>query len=502
MKLKHLLQTLEITEQHGTVDREIKALSLHSGQTGPDALFVAIRGTRSDGHAYLEDAYRNGTRVFITEESFIKPDAVNVVVPDTRQALAALAAEFYRHPSRELRLIGITGTNGKTTTAFILESILRRAGLQVGLISTIAYRFSTRYRPADRTTPDALGLQQTLREMADNGINCVVMEVSSHGLDQHRVAGCHFDAAVYTNLTPEHLDYHKTMENYFQSKKRLFTDVLPSSKKKKTAAVVNMDDERGSELSRQTPCRTLEFGFDRGDIHARDIDMSLDGITATLVTPAGDIHIQSPLIGTFNLYNIMGAVAAALFLEIPVPAIREGIAATRSVPGRMERIDNTKNKIIFVDYAHTGDAVKNVLQTLKAAGAENIIIIFGCGGDRDREKRPVMGGIAASYCGTVILTTDNPRSEDPMQIIHEIEVGVLAQGFTKAASVADMRNRQNMYCVCSDRKAAIQAGIQMAQADDVVLIAGKGHETYQETGTEKHHFDDREEARQALQLCA
>lgn len=502
MRLKDFLSALDIQKFHGDEALEISSVVASSRQASSQSIFVAISGSKADGHDYLDEAYRAGARVFVTRKPFDMPGAATIVVPDTRAALAALTAQLYSRPSQAMKLIGITGTNGKTTTAYLLEAIIKEAGFSAGLLSTIAYRFSSLSREAERTTPDQLDLQRMLREMADAGTEYVVMEVSSHGLKQRRVDGCHFDAGIFTNLTPEHLDYHVTMEDYYQSKERFFTEVLPGSSKKNAAAIINQDDPRGRLLLQRTQCRKVSYGLERGDIHAEGVSLSLEGITADVVTPAGTMTISSKLIGIFNLYNILAAAAAAFSLELSAEKIKAGIEGMGSVPGRMERIENKKGILAFVDFAHTGDALNNVLSTLKKTGAARIITIFGCGGDRDRQKRPVMGSIAAAHSAAVIITSDNPRSERPELIIREIEAGVIAKGFSKAAGPEGCRGKEKVYLVVPDRKAAIQNGIAMAGPGDVVLIAGKGHETYQETGSEKKHFDDREEAHLALKLCA
>ncbi len=500
MKLSSLISALQEKHVRGETHMDISSIVMHSHNAGPGTLFVAIPGLKADGHAYLETAYQSGARAFVTQKPFRKVDAVNIVVPDSRVALAVLAAEFFGNPSLALTLIGITGTNGKTTTAFLMESILKEAGYPVGLLTTIAYRFQKLHRQAERTTPDQLTIQHMFREMVAAGIHYAVMEVSSHGLDQRRVEDTHFDVGIFTNLSPEHLDYHSSMDTYYKSKERFFTELLAQSSKKNRVAVINQDDPMGSVLAEKINYRTVRFGCEQGDIHTVNTTLSLQGITADIITPKDHFTVSSALIGTFNLYNILAAAAAATVLGIPASAIKAGIEKVPAVAGRMERIDNQQGIIIFVDYAHTGDALENVLKTLKKTGAERIITIFGCGGDRDRTKRPVMGRIAAHYSAVVIITSDNPRSEQPERIIAEIEKGVIEKGFTKAEHAAELSYREKIYFIVSDRKAAIQSGINMAQPDTVVLIAGKGHETYQEVGAIKTHFDDREEARYALQM--
>jgi len=502
MTLNDVLHILHKKPLETGGDREIASVVCDSRQASARCVFVAVAGLRADGHGYLDAAYRAGARVFVTQRPCNLADAVVVVVPDTRTALAALAACLYEDPSQNMKLIGITGTNGKTTTAFLIESIIRQAGLAPGLVSTVAYRYASVCRDAGRTTPGPVDLQHLLRNMADAGTGCVVMEVSSHGLEQRRIEGCRFDVGVFTNLTAEHLDYHGTMEAYYRSKERFFTEVLQASSKARVTAVINRDDPQGGRLLAAAQCRTVTYGLASGDIHADAADLSLEGTKARIVTPRGGIDVTSRLIGQFNLYNMLAAAAACLSLDIPLETIKAGIEGLAGVPGRMERIENKRGILVFVDFAHTGDALENVLSTLKKTGAGRIITIFGCGGDRDREKRPVMGRVAADYSAVVILTSDNPRSENPEDILREIERGVAARGFSPAPGGAVPPGQTGLYVVRQDRREAIRTGITMARPGDVVLIAGKGHETTQEAGAEKKHFDDREEARQALKLCA
>jgi UDP-N-acetylmuramoyl-L-alanyl-D-glutamate--2,6-diaminopimelate ligase len=399
-------------------------------------------------------------------------------------------------------MIGITGTNGKTTTAFLLESILKHAGFSVGLLSTIEYRFGSQIKSAMHTTPDPVNLQGILRDMHRQGTQYAVMEVSSHGIKQGRVENCHFDIGVFTNLTPEHLDYHGTMEDYAMSKERFFTELMPQSSKKNVAAVINQDDPAGKRFLEKICCRAITYGLESGDVHAGKHRLSLDGIKAQFVTPQGTIDISSKLVGTFNVYNLLAAVAASTALDMPPESIRAGIEKVRGIPGRMEQIENNKDILTFVDFAHTGDALENVLKTLRSIGAKTIITVFGCGGDRDRSKRPVMGRIAAIYSTVVIITSDNPRSENPDHIIQQIEGGIREQGFRKAEFGSDPQIREYVYFILPDRRTAIQKAVTMARPGDVVLIAGKGHETNQQKGNKTIDFDDREEAREALKMCA
>jgi UDP-N-acetylmuramoyl-L-alanyl-D-glutamate--2,6-diaminopimelate ligase len=495
MKLKELIAALEQFQCSGDRDADIAAIVTHSEKAFSESLFVALPGTKTDGSAWLDAAWNSGARIFVTEKPYERPGVVNIVVPDARLALGRLAARFYGEPTRRMQLVGITGTNGKTTSAYLLEAVFQAAGLNPGLVSTVAYRWGGTRIAAERTTPDQLELQRIFSLMAADGVAAAVMEVSSHGLKQGRAGQCHFDAALFTNLTPEHLDYHLTMDDYFRSKQLLFTELLAASCKQHKRAVINIDDPLGPELLKVIPCGALTFGFSQGDVHAQTSSVTLDGITAVIATPQGSIEVSSNLIGRYNLANILGAVATASALGIPAEAIRAGIAAMPGAPGRMERIANSRGLLVFVDYAHTGDALENVLETLRAAGAGRIITVFGCGGDRDRDKRPVMGSVAARLSTLVIVTSDNPRSEEPGFIISQIEQGIAALGFERFDSAAQP---DRGYCVIADRRAAIEKALGLARAGDVVLIAGKGHEDYQQIGSTKLHFDDREEARRIL----
>jgi UDP-N-acetylmuramoyl-L-alanyl-D-glutamate--2,6-diaminopimelate ligase len=502
MILNKLTDCLNKKEVYGKLNIEISFITANSKNAGKDSLFIAVPGTNIDGHDFLNDAFNNGARVFITERSFKQSGTTNIVVPDCRAALAKLTAEFYNHPSKAMTLIGITGTNGKTTTAFLIESILKETKSRVGLLSTIQYRFGTQTLAASHTTPGPLELQKVLRDMADTGTQYAVMEVSSHGLQQKRVENCHFDTVIFTNLTPEHLDYHKTMDAYLKAKEILFTSLLSQSDKKDPVAVINTDDPSAQTLLNKIKRGTITYGINSGDIHTENIDMSLDGIKADIVTPEKIFSVRSKLIGHFNIYNILAAVSAAVSLGLSTEEIKAGIEKAKNIPGRMDEVRNDKGIKIFIDYAHTGDALKNVLKTINELTDRKIITIFGCGGDRDREKRPVMGKIAANYSNILFVTSDNPRTEDPNIIIKEIEVGVMEKNFIKKDKPSSTADTDKIYFIEENRSIAIKEGISIAKPGDVVLIAGKGHETYQISGNNKYHFDDREEAMRALKLCA
>jgi UDP-N-acetylmuramoyl-L-alanyl-D-glutamate--2,6-diaminopimelate ligase len=500
MKLGRLLHDLDEKQFFGDEHYEISTVVSHSGRADTGSLFVAIPGLRVDGHNFLEAAYAAGARAFVTQRPFFKSDVSTIIVPDARYALGRIAAAWYGHPSQQTTLIGITGTNGKTSITYLLEGILKAAGASVGVLGTVAYRYGDHHEAASQTTLEPMELQKRLREMVDAGTQYVLMEVSSQGLDQRRVDGCQFDVGVFTNLTPEHLDYHKTIEQYYTSKERFFTEIIACSLKENVQTVINQDDSLGRRLLGRIAVPALSFGIGSGDIHTRSISGSLAGIQAEIATPRGTIAVRSPLLGTFNIYNILAAAGAALCLNIPVEAICRGISDVRCIPGRMERVENPQGLLVLVDYAHTGDALENVLQTLRDLGAPRIITVFGCGGDRDTEKRPVMGRIAGRYSTIVIITSDNPRSEDPEQIISAIETGACEAGLIRGS---EHDHKEKIFYTYTDRLQAIEKALSLAGPGDVVLIAGKGHETTQQIGNRKFPFDDREVARQALaRMCS
>ncbi len=483
MKLKELLKSIKGCKIQGSEDTEILDIQYDSRAVVHGSLFVAIKGEKADGNLFAKQAIEKGAVAVVTDEECLIQGAATIRVDNSREALARLSAAFYGEPARKLRLVGITGTNGKTTTSFLIESILREAGLNPGVIGTISYRYAGKVLPAPNTTPESLDLQRLLRDMVDSGVKAVVMEVSSHALAQDRVAGCIFDVGVFTNLTQDHLDYHGTMDSYFAAKARLFTDFIDEGR----AAVINMDDPKGEELSKRSVGRVIGYskaGKGRGkeSIYPKDIRFGVDGIKGTIATPSGDINIKSSLVGEFNLHNILAAVGAGLGLGLPVDAIEKGIESLKNVPGRLERVDAGQAFTILVDYAHTPDALERVLSTLKGLTDKRIITVFGCGGDRDRGKRPIMGSIAVRYSDMVVVTSDNPRTEEPLRIIEDIKAGM----------------REGSYMTIPDRREAIKAAIENAKEGDVVLLAGKGHEDYQIIGKEKTHFDDREEAVKAV----
>ncbi len=485
-QLADLLHDLKACVLTGPTRRPVRRLTADSRQVTPKTLFVALRGVHADGHHFLGDALDRGATVLVLEEFPValqervqQAGCTVVQVPNSRQAFGLLASAYYGHPGRHLRLIGITGTNGKTTTSYIIESILQAAGKAVGVIGTVSYRIGTATLPASHTTPDALELHHLLAQMVEANLGYAVMEVSSHALDQERVWGCRFEAAVFTNLSRDHYDYHGTIEAYFAAKARLFQD-LPA-----VWHVLNLDDAYGQRLLDMSRARLLTYGLE-GEATCKPsaVHHGLDGIRFTLSTTKGQLEITSPLVGRHNVYNLLAGIAVAIALDIDAGAITQGIAQLQRVPGRLERVDGGQDFAVFVDYAHTPDALEQVLQLVRAETTGRLITVFGCGGDRDPGKRPLMGQVATRLSDYTIITSDNPRTEDPQRIIDEIITGV--------HSAAD-------YVALPDRQEAIAHAIAMAQPWDTVVIAGKGHEDYQILGQTRRHFDDCEVAQAALE---
>jgi len=508
VKLKDLLQTVAVQSVTtaaplATKDWEfveIESIHCRAQDVGPGSVFVAVEGFVSDGHAYIDQAIAQGAAAVVVQRP-LACDTIVIQVADTRRALALLADRFYGHPSRKLFVVGITGTNGKTTTAFLVEQIFAQQGLKVGVIGTINYRYAGKLFDNPVTTPESLDLQRILAEMVSAGATHVVMEVSSHAIDLSRIAGCYMDVGVFTNLSQDHLDYHGDMDSYWTCKQRLFTEYLhDSSVHKRVQAVINADDPRGRELAGYLDMPMLMTGHTGNeDIWVDAVACNLDGIQARLHTPAGSVDIRSPLIGSHNLENIMSAVGVSLAAGRPLETIRAGIAATTSVPGRLEQIPSSSGRHVYVDYAHTPAALENVLMALKALTNHRIICVFGCGGNRDRAKRPQMGSIAGEHSDLVVITSDNPRHEPPLDIIAQIESGLTANGVPKYRLADLARDFDHKgYLIEPDRQNAIRLAIAVSQVGDTVLIAGKGHETYQILDRQTVAFDDRDEARQAL----
>lgn len=502
MKLSKLIEGLDITRVSGDMSCDINSVAYHSKKVEEGCLFVAIKGLQSDGHHFIEEAVKRGAKAIICENQGDKWEGVpSVFVSDTRSALAKVACRFYNYPSKRLKLLGVTGTNGKTTTLYLIESILQEAGIRAGIIGTINYRYGGNRFPSLRTTPESLDLQRIFREMLNERVTHVGLEVSSHGLDLSRLNENKFAVAVFTNLTQDHLDYHKNMENYFQCKSKLFSHFLGGGDRKDRGfGIINLDDSWGKRLLDETEAEIITYGIkNKGEISAKDIDFHSSGISARITTPRGEFLINSPLLGELNLYNILAAVGVSISQQFPLEVIKRGIETAKQVPGRLERVLNDEGILILVDYAHTSDALDRMLSAVKGFTPGRTISVFGCGGDRDRGKRSKMGAVAIKHCDLIIITSDNPRSEDPLKIISEIEEGIkkirvkkyhpreLVDGFVERGYVA-----------VPDRKKAINLAINFAKTGDQVIIAGKGHEQYQIVGSKILPFDDRAEVRDAL----
>ncbi|OGD34277.1 MAG: UDP-N-acetylmuramoyl-L-alanyl-D-glutamate--2,6-diaminopimelate ligase [Candidatus Aminicenantes bacterium RBG_19FT_COMBO_58_17] len=482
MKLRDLFQDIPGIHSNGNGGADILGLAYSSKQVQPGFLFAAIRGEKRDGFEFVEEALRDGAAAVLSDRP--RPQSWKcpwVQAADVREALALAAANFYGQPSMRLKVIGITGTKGKTTLTYLLESIFQKAGHQPGVIGTINYRWPNMAHSAPRTTPEAPDLQRMMSEMLNQGVTHCLIEVSSHALDLKRVWGVHFDIAVFTNLSAEHLDYHASMEDYFEAKKRLFY-----LNAKKRTAVVNLDDPWGKRLMSELPLNTVSFGIEPAAIvRAEQYRFAETGIKAEVDYPGGQVKICSALMGKHNLYNILAAVATGLALNIPAPTIKEGISALKSIPGRLQKIENALGFQVFVDYAHTDQAMRSLLEAIRDLKPHRILLVFGAGGDRDKGKRPRMGEAAAALADLSFITSDNPRSEDPLAIIADIEKGFIGKGAKN-------------YRIVPDRSEAISQALAAARKGDYVLVAGKGHEDYQIFKDRTIHFDDAEVVRAAL----
>ncbi len=504
MKLVHLLEGIDVINVPEALSAEVSNVCYAADKCKKESLFVAIAGLQHDGHDFIREAIANGARFVVYEKDFQLPPQVTAIkVANSRRALGILAKNYFANPSAKVVLIAVIGTNGKTTITYLLESIFKAAGFKCGVLGTINYRYNNKSYPAPNTTPESYELQKIIREMADDGVTHVIAEVSSHAIDLRRVDDCDFDLGVFTNLTPEHLDYHLTMENYFQAKKRFFAEVLPQSKKTHPQKmVINSDDSWGKRILQEVALPALTYGLEKeNQVKAASYELSLTGIKAKINLAGKTISIKTPLVGKFNIYNILAASAAALALQIPPAVIKAGIESLSYVPGRLEKINTPSGLNVLVDYAHKADALKQVLQNLAQFRKKRIITVFGCGGNRDRGKRPLMGKAATDFSDLTIVTSDNPRLEDPLAIITEIESGIDQNKVKKlTADQLEINNTIHSYVIIPERKKAIEKAINIAQKGDIILIAGKGHEDYQILGTNKTPFDDRVVARQALTL--
>jgi UDP-N-acetylmuramoyl-L-alanyl-D-glutamate--2,6-diaminopimelate ligase len=497
----HLSQVIEAVGASGAPggDPEVSLVTADSRAVRPGAVFFAVRGTRADGHDFAAAAARAGAVAVVAERPVECAPARLLRVGDARRALALAAAAFHGKPADALLLAGVTGTNGKTTVAWLAEACLREAGIPCGLLGTVLHRWPGAERQAAHTTPDAPALHALLAEMRDAGARAAVLEVSSHALDQERVAGLAFRAAGFTNLSRDHLDYHGDLERYFAAKRRLFSEGLAPG----GVAVVNAGDAHGARLARELGAAGLtvwRYGLGPGlDLRADALEVGLEGISARLETPAGALELRSPLVGRHNAENLLCASGLALALGASPAAVGRALSASRGAPGRLERVE-ARGVAAFVDYAHTDDALARVLSALRELRPRRLLAVFGCGGDRDRGKRPLMGEAVARAADLAVVTNDNPRSEDPAAIIGEILPGLERGGLSRLGA-AEARAGGRGFAVVPDRREAIGLAVAAARPGDAVLIAGKGHEAFQLVGAERRPFDDREEARRALGIA-
>ncbi len=486
MQLKTLVDGIPVSQIIGTLDRPVESIAYDSRRAQRNGLFVALRGGKSDGHQFIAQAIEKGASVIVAEREEKYPRATCLVVENSRTALADLSRVFYGRPGDRLKLAAVTGTNGKTTTTFLIKHICEKAGLRCGLIGTVRYEIGERVLPAIRTTPESLDLQELLVQIVNAGCRAAAMEVSSHALAQDRTRGLEWDVAVFTNLTQDHLDFHGTMESYFDSKAKLFTQLGNQQKKRKPIAVVNVNDRYGEQLLNKIDKRVaiVTYGMGaRADFRASNYRVEFSGTSYQLDAGGKSYLVRVPLIGRFNVANSVAALAASNALGINLRDAVLSLGKSPQVPGRLEIVPAKRQFQVFVDYAHTPDALRNVLKTLRELEPHRLVVVFGCGGDRDRQKRPLMGEMVDQHADYAIITSDNPRKEDPGAIIAEIEKGYRSTHYEKIV----------------DRMAAIGRAIALAQPRDIVLIAGKGHENYQEFADHTVPFDDIQVARRAIE---
>jgi UDP-N-acetylmuramoyl-L-alanyl-D-glutamate--2,6-diaminopimelate ligase len=486
MQLKTLTDAISVRQVVGPLDRKVESIAYDSRRVQRSGMFVALRGEKNDGHNFIRQAIEKGATVIVAEHAEEDSRATFLVVENTRAALAGLATMFYRRPAEQLRIAGVTGTNGKTTTTFLIKHICERAGLACGLIGTVRYEIGQRVLPATRTTPESLDLQELLAQIANAGCRAAAMEVSSHALAQNRTDEIEWDVALFTNLTQDHLDFHGTMESYFEAKAKLFTELARQRKKKKPSAIVNIDDRYGERLIAKigSHVSVVTFGMSpRADFRASNYRMEFGGTLYQLDAHGKSYLVRVPLIGRFNVANSVAALAAANALGVNLRDAVLSLAKSPQVPGRLEMVPAKRQFQVYVDYAHTPDALLNVIKTLRELDPHRLIVLFGCGGNRDRQKRPLMAQVVDRHADFAIVTSDNPRKEDPDAIIAEIEDGF----------------RSDRYEKITDRAQAIARVVELAQPRDIVLIAGKGHEAYQEFADHTIPFDDIQVARRAIE---
>lgn len=485
MKISEILR--DDFEISGEVNLEFKDIKFNSREIEEKSIFIAIPGQNIDGHDFIKEAINKGAIAVVYEKARYKPDnnVTWIGVNDSRDALAWISSKYYGNPSKKIHLIGITGTNGKTTTSYLIREILKKAGKRTGLIGTIKYLIDDEEIKAQHTTPEALHFQQLLREMLDRGIDYVISEVSSHALELRRVDYSDFEVAVFTNLSRDHLDFHKDMEDYFKAKKRLFKELL----RKDGVSVINIDDEYGRRLSQEVEGRKILFSLQnsQADIYVKNYKLKFDGTEIESFINGEKHFLKTPLLGIPNIYNTLSAIGVALSLNIPLNTIKSALLEAKAPDGRFENINEGQNFLVFVDYAHSPDALERLLRSVITLREElghkgRIITIFGCGGNRDRGKRPEMGRIASELSDYVILTSDNPRWEEPREIIRDIEEGIIKDNFI----------------IVTDRKNALRVGVSMCAKGDILIVAGKGHEDYQEIKGKRFTFSDKEILREIL----
>lgn len=488
--LSEIIALLPEAQCQEVCEAAITGITQDSRQVRQGSLFICLPGSKVDGHDFAEGAVAAGAVALLAERPLEISGAAVIVVPDVRKAMGRIVPFFYDMPTQKLRLLGVTGTNGKTTTTYLLKAILEAAGYRVGLIGTIQSLIGDEKVPAKNTTPDVVELQELLWRMVQAGMDYVVMEVSSHALALDRVAGCEFDMAMFTNMTQDHLDFHKTFSEYAEAKARLFSLTSQTGSKLGKHAVINADDAAADVMRQAASCDILTYGIEnaKADLLAKKVQVTPEGARFMLQRKGEEQPVKLLLTGRFNVYNALGAIGAALSEGVAWPVIRDALAAFAGVPGRFERVDGGKDFAVIVDYAHTPDGLENILRTAREMKPARVLTVFGCGGDRDRTKRPLMGALAARYSDVVIATSDNPRSEEPESILSEIEAGILRE-----------LRPEVQYEKIVDRRQGIGRALDLAQPGDIILVAGKGHENYQILKDKTIHFDDKEIIQEWLQ---
>ena len=490
MRVIDIVKGINYSDMVGSPHNEVAGITSNSKEVQRGYMFCAIRGDSFDGHNFINSAIKSGASSILLEDmpAEILENITYIKVENTRRDTPLIASNYYLNPSNDLTLVGVTGTNGKTTITNIVDAIWREDNKITGTVGTIENKYAGKTTNSLMTTPDPIDLTKLLFDMKQSGVSAVCMEVSSHALDQNRVDGCNFDCTVFTNLTQDHLDYHTSIDNYFNTKKKLFTKTLKNSSKKNKFAVINIDDYYGRAVLTELDHKAVTYSvFNESDVRTENYKITQEGIVADIIADKKKLKLKSNLIGLHNLYNLLAAVSITFELGTPPACIESAISKNIIIPGRLEKIENNAGFEVLVDYAHTPDALRNVLNTLVSLKKNNIITVFGCGGDRDSKKRPQMGQIAGQLSDYVIITSDNPRSEDPEKIIKEIEGGI-----------KNSSSQHNNYIKIVDREKAIKKSIEIAGKNDIVLIAGKGHENYQIIGNKRLNFDDRKIVRKYL----